>query len=94
MALKLDDDGNIVVNPVTGVTESITGKFLLWQNALCELRCEQGQYFADENYGRSPLVWKLPSGDIDKIEDVKQVVEKHVPVKSISIQNGRMLIEV
>ena len=50
----------------------------------CELRCEQELYFADENYGRSVLVRKLPTSRIDKLVDVKRIVEKSLPVKAIA----------
>lgn len=94
MGLKLTDSGDIAYDTTTGLVEQVDGAALEAQNALCELRCEQGQYFADENYGRSPLVWKLPTGIADKLVDVKRVVEKHLTVKTIEFKNERILIEV
>lgn len=98
MGLKLSDDGDIVYDETTRVVKEVFGDALAAQNALCELRCEQGLYFADENYGRSTLVWKLPTSRIDKLVDVKRVVEKSLPVKTIAWDGNddasRIVIEV
>jgi len=94
MALKLSDDGDILYDETTGLVKEVTGNALSVQNAMCELRCEQGLYFADENYGRSVLVWKLPTGIADKLIDTKRVVEKHITVKTIQWKDERILIEV
>jgi len=94
MALKLSDDGDILFDETTGLAKEVTGSQLSVQNAMCELRCEQGLYFADENYGRSLLVWKLPTGKADKLIDAKRVVEKHITVKTIDWKDDRILIEV
>lgn len=94
MALKLSDDGDILYDETTGLVREVTGNTLSVQNAMCELRCEQGLYFADENYGRSVLVWKLPTGIADKLIDTKRVVEKHITVKTIQWKDERILIEV
>lgn len=102
MGLALSDDGDILYSETTGLVKEIDGNPLLVQNAMCELRCEQGQYFADANYGRSVIVWKLPTGIADKLIDVKRVIEKSIPVKTIEWkvddlnkpEQGRIIAEV
>lgn len=94
MSLALSDDGDILFSETTGLVKEIAGDPLLVQNAMCELRCEQGQYFADADYGRSPLVWKLPTGIADKLIDAKRVVEKSITPKTIEFKDERIVIEV
>jgi len=94
MGLALSDDGDILYDETTGLVKEVTGSRLAVQNAMCELRCEQGLYFADENYGRSVLVWKLPTGVADKLIDARRVVEKYITVKTIEYKDERILIEV
>ena len=84
MAIKLDDNGNLVMDAVTGFIAQVTGQESLEQDARSECRCEQGTYFADEDYGRSPLVWKLPTSDSDKVVDIKRIVLKYYTPQSIS----------
>lgn len=88
MAIKLDSDGNIVVNAVTGLAEQVTGQQSLEQDAVSECRCEQGGNFADDTYGRNPLAWKLSQSSADKIADVKRIVSKYYNPYSITYDNG------
>lgn len=88
MAFKLDSDGNIVEDTTTGLSAQVSGQASLEQDAVSECRCEQGGNFADSTYGRNPLVWKLPSSDIDKVADVKRIVTKYYNPNSISCENG------
>jgi hypothetical protein len=88
MAFKLDSDGNIIVNAITGLVEQVTDLRSLEQDAMSECRCEQGGNFADETYGRNPLVWKLSQSSADKIADVKRIVTKYYDPYSITYENG------
>jgi hypothetical protein len=88
MAIKLDSNGNIVVNATTGLSEQVTGQQSLEQDAMSECRCEQGGNFTDETYGRNPLVWKLSQSSADKIADVKRIVSKYYDPYSITYENG------
>lgn len=94
MGLALSDEGDILYSTDTGLVKQVFGDALEVQNALCELRCEQGLYFADENYGRSVLIWKFPTGIADKLIDTKRVVEKHITVKTIDFKDDRIVVEV
>jgi hypothetical protein len=85
MALKINADGNIVVDPTTGLSVQVEGIESLEQDAMSECRCEQPGWFADETYGRNPLVWKLPTSINDKVADVKRIVTKYYQPNSISI---------
>ena len=84
MAIKIDSYGNIITNEETGFIEQVTGQESLEQDAMAECRCEQGGWFADETYGRNPLVWKLPTSDSDKVVDIKRIVLKYYIPQSIS----------
>lgn len=84
MAIKLDGNGDIVLNELTGLSVQVTGIFSLEQDAMSECRCEQQGWFADETYGRNPLVWKLPTSDSDKVADIKRIVTKYYQTQSIS----------
>lgn len=88
MAFKLDTDGNIVVNSTTGLSEQVEGLASLEQDAISECRCEQGGNFADAEYGRNPLVWKLSQSDADKVADVKRIVSKYYTPNTITIDSG------
>ena len=84
MAMKLDGNGDIVVNATTGRLEEVAGAASLEQDAMSECRCEQQSWFADETYGRNPLVWKLQTTDNDKVADIKRIVTKYYQPQSIS----------
>jgi hypothetical protein len=88
MAFQLDTDGNILVDSVTGLSKQVTGFASLKQDAISECRCEQGGNFADSTFGRSPLVWKLPSSNTDKVSDIKRIVTKYYNPYSITYANG------
>ena len=88
MALMLDSDGNIVIDGVTGLAKQVTGRQSLEQDAMSECRCEQGGNFADDLYGRNPLVWKLSQSSADKVADVKRIVSKYYDPYSITYENG------
>ena len=88
MAIKLDTSGNIVVNETTGLSEQVSGKAALEQDAISECRCEAGGNFADPTYGRDSLVWKLSQSNIDKVADIKRIVRKYFEPNSISVQDN------
>jgi len=88
MAIKLDSDGNIVINETTGLSEQVTGQQSLEQDAVSECRCEQGGNFTDATYGRNPLVWKLSQSSADRVADVKRIVTKYYEPYSITYENG------
>ena len=93
MAFKLDTDGNIVVNSITGFAETVSGKLSLEQDAMSECRCEQGGNFADATYGRNPLVWKLSQSDADEVADIKRIVQKYFEPNSIAVHNGIITVQ-
>jgi hypothetical protein len=84
----LDGDGNLVIDAVTGLTKQVTGLQSLEQDAMSECRCEQGGNFADSDYGRNSLVWKLSQSSADRIADVKRIVSKYYNPYSITYENG------
>ena len=84
MAIKLDGNGDIVLDSVTGFSVQVTGQDSLEQDAMSECRCEQQGWFADDTYGRNPLVWKLPTTNNDKVADIKRIVTKYYTPQSIS----------
>lgn len=88
MAFQLDTNGNILVDSITGLAKQVTGLTSLEQDAVSECRCEQGGNFADETYGRNPLVWKLSQKNADKIDDIKRIVTKYYTPYSITYENG------
>jgi hypothetical protein len=94
MAIQLDDDGNILIDPDTGLSIQISGLESLEQDARSECRCEQQGWFADSTFGRNPLVWKLPTSAADKLSDIKRIVTKYYNPSSITVQNdGTFLVE-
>lgn len=84
MGLALDDDGNILFDDATGLSLQREGQALLEQDARSECRCEQNTYFADQFYGRNPLVWKLSQVTNDRITDIKNIVTKYYEPQSIA----------
>ena len=84
MAIKLDDNGDISLDPSTGLSVQVSGLQSLKRDASSECRCEQQGWFADETFGRNPLVWKLPTTDSDKVADIKRIVTKYYQPQSIS----------
>jgi hypothetical protein len=88
MSFKLDSDGNILVNATTGLSEQVTGLASLEQDAMSECRCEQGGNFADSDYGRNVLVWKLSQSPSDRVADIKRIVTKYYNPYSITYDNG------
>jgi hypothetical protein len=84
MAMKLDGNGDIVLNEITGLSIQVTGIYSLEQDAMSECRCEMQGYFADDTYGRNPLCWKLPTSNSDKVADIKRIVTKYYQPNSIS----------
>jgi hypothetical protein len=92
MAFKIDSNGNIEVDAVTGLALQVTGLQSLEQDAMSECRCEQQGWFADDLYGRNPLVWKLPTGDSDKVADIKRIVTKYYQPQSISASTEGLFI--
>ena len=82
--MKLDGNGDIVIDETTGLSVQVTGLESLEQDAMSECRCEQGGWFADETSGRNPLVWKLPTTNNDKVVDIKRIVTKYYQPQSIS----------
>lgn len=84
MAIKIDANGDIVIDPVTGLSVQVTGLQSLEQDAMSECRVEQQSWFADDTYGRNPLCWKLPTSQSDKVADIKRIVTKYYQPQSIS----------
>lgn len=94
MAFKIDSNGDIIINPNTGLSVQVEGISSLEQDAMSECRCEQQSWFADDTYGRNPLVWKLPTTINDKVADIKRIVMKYYQPESISSDsNGRIIIK-
>jgi hypothetical protein len=92
MALSIDANGDIVLDPTTGLSAQVTGMQSLEQDAMSECRCEQGGWFADETYGRNPLVWKLQTSNNDKVTDIKRIVTKYYQPSSISAGSDGLIV--
>jgi len=90
MAIKLDSNGDIVLNSTTGLSEQVSDLESLEQDAMSECRCEQQGWFVDETYGRNPLVWKLATSQNDKVADIKRIVTKYYQPQSISSSSDGM----
>lgn len=84
MSISLDGNGDIVIDPNTGLSVQVSGLQALEEQAMSECRCEQPQWFADETYGRNVLVWKLATSNNDKVADIKRIVQKYYQPTSIS----------
>jgi hypothetical protein len=92
MAIQINSDGDIIRDTVTGLAVQVTGLESLEQDAMSECRCEQQSYFADLEYGRNPLVWKLPTSNNDKVADIKRIVSKYYQPNSISASSDGLFI--
>jgi len=92
MAIKLDGNGDIVLNSSTGRSVQVSGLESLEQDAMSECRCEQQGWFADDTYGRNPLVWKLPTSNNDKVADIKRIVTKYYQPQSISASSDGLFV--
>jgi hypothetical protein len=84
MGIALNDLGQIIINETTGLYEQVIGQESLEQDARSECRCEQQGWFADPDYGRNPLVWKLPTTQSDKVADIKRIVTKYYEPQTIT----------
>ena len=83
--IQFDSSGHIA--SITDETEN----FRQWATAEC--RTEQNTYFADDNFGLNPLVWKIQSSVFDKTLDIKRAVEKYLAVKEIIYENEVFKVE-
>jgi len=92
MAIKLNGDGDIIIDETTGLSIQVSGLQSLECDAMSECRCEQQSYFADAIYGRNPLVWKLPTSQSDKVADIKRIVSKYYQPNSISASPDGLFI--
>lgn len=92
MSMRLNADGDIVVDSVTGKLQEVTDTEQLEQDAMSECRCEQQGWFADDEYGRNPLIWKLPTSDSDKVADIKRIVTKYYQPQTISVEDGIFVV--
>jgi hypothetical protein len=87
MAFKLNDNGEIQFDTMTGLSLQISGYQSLEQDARSECRCVQNTWFADSTYGRNPLVWNLSTSIADHIADINRIVNKYLTPKSIEVDN-------
>ena len=92
MAIKIDSNGDIVLDTLTGLSVQVSGLESLEQDAMSECRCEQQGWFADDQYGRNPLIWKLATSNNDKVADIKRIVTKYYQPSSISASSDGMFI--
>ena len=92
MAIKLDGNGDIVLNSSTGLSVQVSGIDSLEQDAMSECCCEQQGWFADDTFGRNPLVWKLATTDSDKVADIKRIVTKYYTPQSISASSDGLFV--
>lgn len=88
MSISVNSNGEIQVDSITGLSIQVEGLQALEQQAMSECRCEMGQNFADPNYGRDSLVWKLSQSNIDRVADIKRIVRKYYEPNSISVQDN------
>jgi hypothetical protein len=93
MSISLNSDGEIQVDPLTGLSIQVYGKTALEEQAMSECRCEMGGNFADPAYGRDPLVWKLSQSNIDRISDIKRIVRKYYEPNSISVSENIITVK-
>ena len=92
MAIQIDSNGDIILDATTGLSVQVSGFQSLEQDAMSEIRCEQQSYFADDTYGRNPLVWKLPTNNSDKIADIKRIVTKYYQPQNIAVDSDGMFV--
>ena len=92
MSISLDSNGDIVLDILTGLSVQVSGLQALEEQAMSECRSEQQSYFVDDTYGRSPLVWKLPTSNNDKVADIKRIVQKYYQPQSISSSSDGMFV--
>jgi hypothetical protein len=93
MSISLNSNGEIQVDPLTGLSLQVYGQDALEQQAMSECRCEQPGNFADPNYGRDPLVWKLSQSNIDRVADIKRIVRKYYEPNSISVEDNIITVQ-
>ena len=90
--MSLDGNGDILIDTNTGLSIQVSGLQSLEEQAMSECRCEQQGWFADDTYGRNPLVWKLPTSQSDKVADIKRIVTKYYQPQSISSSSDGMFV--
>ena len=92
MSISLDSNGDIVIDPNTGLSVQVSGLQALEEQAMSECRCEMQGNFADDQYGRNPLIWKLATSNNDKVADIKRIVQKYYQPQSISSSSDGMFV--
>lgn len=88
MIIKINDSGQIQFDQNNQVSYFDFDEYennKQWASGEC--RTEQGSYFADQNLGLNPFVWKVSSSIFDKTFDIKRAIEKHTPLKNIKYEN-------
>jgi hypothetical protein len=93
MSISVNSNGEIQVDPVTGLSLQVFGKDALEEQAMSECRCEMNGNIADPNYGRDSLVWKLSQSNIDRVADIKRIVRKYYEPNSISAQDNIITVK-
>lgn len=91
--IVLNVEGKIQFDTSGHIKSTVDETENLRQWGTAECRTEQGVYFADQNFGLNPLVWKIQSSVFDKTLDIKRAVEKYLAVKEIIYENEVFKIE-
>ncbi len=90
--VKLTDNGDVAVNG-DGTIALETDELAPVQFAKSECRCEQGQWFANNLFGRNPLYWKFSQSVTDRIQDITRICSQYRTVRTIYFQDEVFTIE-
>lgn len=78
--IEINDSGDFVVNELGQLKTTSRPNT---QSAKAEMRCEQGSWYLDLNFGRNLLVWKISQSSRDRCVDLARIARKYVTVGSV-----------
>lgn len=79
--IALTNNGDFAVDETGHLTTTSTPDK---QNFMSEVRCLQGTYEPQPDFGRNPLVWGLSQSPKDRIDDLVRISKKYVSVQAIT----------
>jgi hypothetical protein len=89
--IEIDDNGDFVVN---GSGNLKTATRPNSQSAKAEMRCQQGSWYLNLNYGRNLLVWTISQSSHDRCVDLTRIAAKYVTVGSVVFNSVTKVFDV
>lgn len=85
--IGVDDSGNFIQG-TSGTLIQVDTNAGLIQSAKAEIRCLQGTWVFNTNFGRSDIVWSLSQSSKDRSLDIFRIASRYAPVLSVDYVPG------